>query len=58
MKKKYLLSFALLLSIVFSGCGRNAEDPSAERPEINESSAEVVHWFHLSACDVGASVSL
>ena len=42
MKKKYLLSFALLLSIVFSGCGRNAEGPSAERPEINESSAEVV----------------
>ena len=42
MKKKYLLYFALLLSIVFSGCGRNAEGPSAERPEINESSAEVV----------------
>lgn len=46
MKKKYLLSFALLLSIVFSGCGRNAEDPSAERPEINESSAEVVQDRH------------
>lgn len=46
MKKKYLLSFALLLSIVFSGCGRNAEGPSAERPEINESSAEVVQDRH------------
>ncbi|EOT21623.1 hypothetical protein C805_03701 [Eubacterium sp. 14-2] len=46
MKKKYLLSFALLLSIVFSGCGRNAEDPAAERPEINESSAEVVQDRH------------
>lgn len=42
MIKKYLLSFALLLSIVFSGCGRNAEGSSGERPEINESSAEVV----------------
>lgn len=46
MKKKYLLSFALLLSIVLSGCGRNAEGPSAERPEINESSAEVVQDRH------------
>ena len=46
MKKKYLLSFALLLSIVFSGCGRNAEGPSAERPEINGSSAEVVQDRH------------
>lgn len=46
MKKKYLLSFALLLSIVFSGCGRNAEGPAAERPEINESSAEVVQDRH------------
>ena len=46
MKKKYLLSFALLLSIVFSGCGRNAEGPVAERPEINESSAEVVQDRH------------
>ena len=42
MKKKYLLSFALLLSILFSGCGRNAEGSAAERPEINKSSAEVV----------------
>lgn len=46
MKKKYLLSFALLLSIVLSGCGRNAKGPAAERPEINESSAEVVQDRH------------
>lgn len=42
MKKKYLLSFILLLSVVFSGCGRNAEGSAAKRIEVKESGIEVV----------------
>lgn len=42
MKKKYLLSFILLLSFMFSSCGQNAEGSAAERSEVKESGIEVV----------------